>query len=498
MKRPAQHHFRVSLAESVRTCLTLWYLVMVAFIIVVFGGSLYATQTFLNADVAESKLETQLYQDSQRFAQTYRQALLERQAPTALHLNQSSQEMVLLLRPDGSVLDARGPLTGSVIQQLRARAEQNAEIIDLTVAQSHSHGWWTRDTAYRALITPVLNRNARVAILLVGLQRQYPIIPFLAIWLFHGTLALLIAAIGGYWLAGKALRPVKMITQMTREIHATDLRRRLHLQRRDEFGELAATFDHMLARLEAAFKRQTQFTADASHELRTPLTIIDLEINRALTQLEQPEAYRHVLEQIQAENEQMTATVNSLLLLARADTGQMTLDLQEVDLSDIALASVERLLPLARQSQVTLATGDLPEMLVHGDPQYLGQVLTNLIENGIKYSSGIGKRVYVELACEQERWGVVRVQDDGPGISDEHLPFLFERFYRVDKARSRRQKGPGQSSKSGHEVPGGSGLGLSIVQWIVQAHCGEIRVKSTIGAGSLFEVRLPLLNMVQE
>ena len=290
---------------------------------------------------------------------------------------------------------------------------------------------------------------------------------------------------------------MKMITRMANEMSATDLRRRLHLQRRDEFGELAATFDQMLARLEAAFKRQTQFTADASHELRTPLTIIDLEINRALTQLEQPEDLRHVLEQIQAENEQMAAIVNSLLLLARADTGQVTLDLQEVDLSDIALASVERLLPLARQSQVTLATGDLPEVLVRGDPQHLGQVVANLVENGIKYTSGTGTRVYVELACEKERWGIVRVQDDGPGISEDHLPSLFERFYRVDKARSRKPKEPEHSSKPGNVEPGGSGLGLSIAQWIVQAHGGEIRVESKIGAGSLFEVRLPLLNRAE-
>src|SRR5204863_1987951 len=136
----------------------------------------------------------------------------------------------------------------------------------------------------------------------------------------------------------------------------------------------------------------------------------------------------------------------------------------------VALASVERLLPLARQSQITLATGDLPEVLVLGDPQYLGQMLTNLIENGIKYTSGSGKRVHVELTCEQKRWGVVRVQDDGPGIAEEHLPSLFERFYRVDKARSRRQQGPRPSSKPGNAEPGGSGLGLSIVQWIVQAH----------------------------
>ncbi len=306
MKHSAQHHFRVSLASSVRTRLTLWYLAVMAFIIIVFGGSLYAAQYFLNYDVAASRLETQLSQDSQHFAGTYERALLDHQALTDLHLNQSSQEMVLLLRPDGSVLDSRGPLTSSVIQQLQARAGQNSEMIDLTIPQNHTHGWggwWGWNNDYRVLVTPVLDQHAHiVATLLVGLQLGWQLrwqhqfsIPFLAIWIFLGTVALLVAAIGGYWLAGKVLRPVKMITRAANEMSATDLRRRLHLRRRDEFGELAATFDHMLARLEVAFKRQTQFTADASHELRTPLTIINLEINRALTQLEQPEDYRQVL-----------------------------------------------------------------------------------------------------------------------------------------------------------------------------------------------------------
>ncbi len=496
MKRATQHHFRVPLTASVRTRLTLWYLAVMALIIVLFDGGLYVSQAFLNSDAAESRLDTQLYQDSQSFEKTYDQALLAHQGLAALHLNQSSQELVLLLGPGGNVLDARGSLTSDQAQQLQASAGQNLQIINFTASQQHAHGRWGWDNTYRVLITPVLNHDVRIATLLVGLPYPHHF-PLVAIWLIHGILALLLAAVGGYWLAGKALRPVNMITSAANEITAIDLRRRLHLQRRDEFGQLAATFDHMLARLEAAFKRQMQFTADASHELRTPLTIIGLEINRALTQLERPEDYRQVLEQILAENEQMTMIVNRLLFLARADSGQMTLDWQEVDLSDIALACVERLLPLARQSQVALATGDLPEVLVRGDPQYLGQMLTNLIENGIKYTSGFGKRVMVELSAEQHGWGIVRVCDDGPGISEEHLPSLFERFYRVDKARSRKPKGSAQNNSSGNPEPGGSGLGLSIVEWIVQAHGGQIRVDSTSGSGSIFEIRLPRLDSAE-
>jgi heavy metal sensor kinase len=478
--------------------MTLWYLAIMAFIMFLFGGSLYGTQMYLNGSAADSRIEGQLYDEAQRLGPGYKNAILSNQSPAAQHEGLSSGEIVLLLRPDGTVLDKRGPLPVSIVEQLRMRAGNSQPTIDLTIpqlqqAQHSGGGWWNNwhsNGSYRVLITPLLNQNARVAILIVGLQKEFPV-SILTIWLFHGILGLLAAAIGGYWLAGKALHPVKMITRAANEIHATDLRRRLHLKRRDEFGELAATFDQMLGRLDAAFKRQTQFTADASHELRTPLTIIDLEINRALTQLSTTEEYRQVLESIQTENRQMAATVNSLLMLARADTGQIALHLQEVDLSDIALASVERLLPLAGQSGITLSTGDLPELLVKGDQQYLSRMMMNLVENAIKYTRGTGKRVHVELAEKAGKWGIIRVQDDGPGIAEEHLPYLFDRFYRVDKARSHNEQELLHVTPC-EEKPGGTGLGLSIVQWIVQAHGGEVLVESKTGKGSTFEVRLPL------
>jgi heavy metal sensor kinase len=491
MKRRTFFHSLRAFSSSVRVRLTLWYLAIIALIMFLFGGSLYATQTFLNASAADSRLETQLYQDALRLGASYKQSILAGREPSTQHETLSSGEIVLLLRPDRTVLDIRGPLPTSIIQQLQTRAENSQPTIDLTIAQPQRNGWYGMDRNYRVLIMPILNQNSRIAVLMVGLQKEFPV-SILTIWLFHAIMGLLAAAIGGYWLAGKSLRPVKMITRTANEINATDLRRRLDLQRRDEFGELAATFDQMLGRLDAAFKRQTQFTADASHELRTPLTIIDLEINRALTQLCTPEEYRQVLAVIQTENEQMTAIVNSLLLLARADTGQIVLHLQEVDLSDIALANVERLLPLAKQSGITLSTGNLPELLVNGDQQYLSRMMMNLIENAIKYTRDTGKHVHVDLTEKTSKWGILRVQDDGPGIAEEHLPHLFDRFYRVDKARS-HNKPESSHTTPGKEQQGGTGLGLSIVQWIVQAHGGEVLVESKMGEGSTFEVRLPLL-----
>ena len=198
---------------------------------------------------------------------------------------------------------------------------------------------------------------------------------------------------------------------------------------------------------------------------------------------------------IHAENDFMTRLVNDLLTLARMDAGQAVLAKEPLDLSDVALEAVERLSPLASRQGVELNAGDLPEARIQGDRQYLIQMLTNLIENALKYTtrnqaSGL-KRVIVETGVDQNGdFGWVRVSDTGAGIPAEHLPHLFDRFYRVDEARARDETAKGEMDSQ----PSGSGLGLAIVQWIARLHGGNVEVQSKLNYGSTFTVTFPLIH----
>jgi signal transduction histidine kinase len=245
----------------------------------------------------------------------------------------------------------------------------------------------------------------------------------------------------------------------------------------------------MLGRLQAAFDRQRQFTADASHELRTPLTIVNLETSRALNARRPQQEYERVLKVIHSENEFMTRLVNNLLTLARMDAGQASLKLEDVDLGDVALEVVERLAPLAARQSVELISGELPDTPVLGDRQYLQQMIANLVENAIKYCQADHKQVTIETGT-QDGHAWVTVEDNGPGIPSEAIPHLFDRFYRLDKARSRN---PDEADGDGREEGmSGTGLGLSIVKWISEAHSGKVCVESEVGKGTTFEVDLPL------
>jgi heavy metal sensor kinase len=314
----------------------------------------------------------------------------------------------------------------------------------------------------------------------------------LIVTLVLASLSMIAVAIaGGLWLADRAMTPVHLISQTAQNIGETDLSKRININQPDELGELAETFDQMLARLEAAFERQRQFTADASHELRTPLTIVGLEAERALAAPRTPAEYQSALGIIRSENEIMSQMVNDMLTLTRMDSGKTNFKLETVDLSDVALEVVERLTPLAASKGVKLKTGELPELNVHGDRQYLSQMISNLVENAIKYSGDTGPYVRVETGARlEERSAYIKIEDNGPGISPEHLPHLFERFYRADPARSRDTRT--SAGRDGQEI-GGSGLGLAIVQRIAQSHRGHASVQSEVGKGSTFEVRIPLI-----
>jgi heavy metal sensor kinase len=293
-------------------------------------------------------------------------------------------------------------------------------------------------------------------------------------------LVLVIAGAGGAWLTGRTLRPVRDVTQAANRIEAEDLSARLTVTGKDEFSELASTFNGMLERLDGAFRkitvayeRERRFTADASHELRTPLAIIKGYTSLMLSDEHSVAEYRRALEATDRAVDRTNRIVQDLLLLARADSGQYTPSLTPLSLRSVldqALEAIRR-------------PDDPPVYLrVHADPPVRGsqdalvRLFDNLLTNAARHTPATG-RITASLETEGET-ALVTVADTGEGIAPEHLPHLFERFHRADAGRARED--------------GGTGLGLAICRSIAEAHGGSITVESEPGVGTTFRVTLPL------
>jgi len=286
--------------------------------------------------------------------------------------------------------------------------------------------------------------------------------------------ALLLAAVSGGFFVRSALEPVSRITRTAQSIEtSSDLSRRVgHEGTRDEIGELAATFDRMIERLDKAFRLQKDFIADASHELRSPLTVIRGNLDLLKRNLGEPDRAES-LRAIEAEARRMAEIVNDLLFLAEIESGEL-LRQELVSLKDIVLGEVERFQPVAKNHRIVI--GRLEDLSVNGDSQRLRRMLGNLIDNAIKYTPE-GGAITMSLYREGGR-AKLEVADTGIGIAPAHLPHIFGRFYRVDKARSR--------------ASGGTGLGLAIVRSIAEQHGGKVTVTSAPGKGSIFTVWLGL------
>lgn len=288
---------------------------------------------------------------------------------------------------------------------------------------------------------------------------------------------LLLSACGSYWLAKRAFRPMLHLTRTAREINAGDLHRRVPLpQARDEVYDLALTLNGMIARLDQAFTQQRRFVADASHELRTPVTAIRSMTDIALDNEHSLEECRGVLSGVNAEAERLGLLINDLLALARADEAQLPLDHEPVRLDLLAVDIVATMEPLALARGITLQVQTPESVTIVGDTARLIQMMMELVENALTYTNADGT---ITLIVGQEgTQACLKVCDTGIGITSADAAHIFERFYRADPARSR--------------AAGGSGLGLSIVDWIVSVHHGSIAVESQVGQGATFTVTLPL------
>jgi len=352
---------------------------------------------------------------------------------------------------------------GSVVAALHRQATY-ATVADSTV----------RDPI-RVYTMPAIEDNKVIGIVQVArslVSVQQTLDQLLAALLIVGPLLILFAACGGYFLAGRALAPIDQIARTAQRISAKDLSARLDLPPiDDEVGRLATTFDDMLARLDAAFRRERQFTADASHELRTPLAAMQAILGVMRAQRRTVEDYEFALADLAFEADRLHALVDHLLALARGDTLRPASS-APVDLSILLADVVDSLRPLAETKDIVLTCTVPDGLILAGDSDGLIRLFVNLIDNAIKYTDH--GAVTVAAAQNANRIGVM-VTDTGPGIPVEHLPLIFDRFYRVEAART----------------SAGAGLGLAIAYEIVQAHAGAIEVSSTVGAGTIFTVWLP-------
>jgi heavy metal sensor kinase len=453
--------------SAIRVRLTVWYVVLLGLILAAFCSFLYLSlYTSLHAEIDRS-----LVADAQRDI-----ASLD-YADGSLVLDAADYQQVgtvtaLYDRSGQRVLanDPRQPLP--VLAGALATAARGQQALVTTQLQDGAN--------WRVLTTPIMADGVLIGVLQVGRSdsevdaalHQLALLMALAV-----PLTLLLASAGGLFLAGRALNPIDRITRAAAAIGAEDLSRRLDFRgSHDEVGRLAATFDRMLDRLDAAFRRQRQFTADASHELRTPLTVLASQIDVALERPRSPAEYEQLLASLRDDTARMGQLLGELLTLARADAGQQLVARERLDLGELVHAVVSTMQPLAAQRGVELTEVDGDSVVVDGDQTRLSQLLLNLVDNGLRYTPA-GGAVRVEVARDGAL-AVVRVADTGVGIGSEHLPHVFERFYRADPSRAR--------------ADGGAGLGLAICRWIAEAHGGRITVESQPGRGSTFTVTLPL------
>jgi len=461
---------------SIRVRLTLWYGSALALILLLFAVALYLVMSRALREQVDASLD-------EASAVAIRTLGEHRFGPFLIFedLSQDFPEIALLDKffqifgPAGQVT-----IQSSNIQSREIPLSQTAFRASLEGQSTFESVKFQEGVSLRLLSVPIRQGEQLVNILRVGtsLQPTDRMLRRLLTGLYIASpLALLVSLMGGWFLAGRALRPVHAITQAARRITAGDWSQRIQTPHsNDEIGQLASTFNDMIGRLEVSFKQIRQFSADASHELRTPLTITKGETELALRRPRQAEDYRVVLESNLEEIDRMSRIVDELLFLSRADLGEIKLKMVPVQLDDLIREIHQQAAVLGKERQVQTVLTRVEPVVVEGDDLRLRELLLNLVDNAVKYSRE-GQTVELALSLAGNQANLI-VQDYGIGIALENHTRVFDRFYRTDEARAHGAKG--------------TGLGLAICKWIVDVHHGTIELQSTVDGGSCFTVFLPL------
>jgi heavy metal sensor kinase len=331
---------------------------------------------------------------------------------------------------------------------------------------------------FRTILFPIRGPNIiQVGISLENTEtdlRRLSIIMILA-----GAGLLLLASLGGSFIIRKALKPVKSVVQTAKDITADDLSLRIEAgQRQDEIGELVATFNDMISRLEKSINKIKQFSGDVSHELRTPLTIIRGEIEVLLRKERSKEEYQKTLKSALEETDYLERIIDDLLFLSRVEALEKKEFDKTVQLDEVVLNVVESQELSAKNKDITLDIQTVEPAQLHGEEILLERMVTNIIDNALRYTPS-GGRVAVSLENKDGN-PMLMVQDTGIGIPEESLQLIFDRFFVVDNSRFKET--------------GGLGLGLSIVKQVADSHGAEIEVKSELNKGTSFFVRFPEKN----
>ncbi len=460
-----------------RVKLTLYYLALLTAVLVFFGVAIY---TYLARSLV-TIIDDSLASTAQSIERRMRTDDVSEEAypPEQNEQMLVAPQLVQLLSEDGAITDEPVPdKTRQLPVDVTALRRINDDQVHFVTARLST------GEQIRVALLRLRDHDGQIFFIRVGqslsplqkARRQMLILLAIA-----GPVALLLGSYGGLLLANQALNPVDRLTRAAEEIEAGDLSKRVQVPpKMDELGRLAATFNRMIARLQAAFERQRQFTADASHELRTPLAVMRGDIEIALRRERKPEDYRNVLTSNLEEIIRLSRLVEDLLMLARADAGQSILQREPMDLDDLCAQMIEYLAPLAeeKEQQLIYHAPNVTPLSINADAQRIKQMLLNLLDNALKYTPINGTITLTLLA--KDHTAILSIADTGRGIPEEDLPHIFDRFFRHSRSTS-------------DKTVQGFGLGLSIVRWIVHSHGGKISAESTLGKGAQFIVRLPLL-----